>query len=255
MRLPTANLALLTSVLLAVLACAATLSAQQAPEPPPQPPRPEPTIEDLGGGVYRIEEIVADRGKRRMSIPGKVASTTVLEYLACEREGFKAYESALELQASAEAFNVALILIGLDSDRGVPSRHKFDLEIPQGDPVEIWVEWERAGTRHRVRAEELIYDQQGERTLDRSHWVYTGSVLWDSGVFEAALHGVLIGFLHTPESIVDLPLPLDSAYGAHRVNPEFGLLSGHPVTVIVQSLLEDDEAGTANAAGAADGQK
>ena len=226
------------AVALAVVALSATLAAQElAPPDPPRPsgPAPKPAVEDLGDGLYRVDGIEIDQRNRRVEVAGKVTDATVLEYLACAREGFKAYESALELMTSAESFNLAMLMIGLDDDNSVPSRFKFDPELPRGDAVEIWIEWGEGVERRKVAAAELIHDSAQDKTLGEDSWVYTGSVFFEDGSYAAGVHGVLIGFMHTPESIIDSSLKLESAYGSHQINPKLGLVAGSPVRVIVEN--------------------
>lgn len=208
------------------------------PSEPPQPPADAPA-ERLDEHRVRVGAIVIDHRAGELRVGGKVNPAPVLEYLANARQGYKAYESALELDCTAIEFNTALILLGLDPDHGVPSKEKFEAEPPRGDPVEIWVEWERDGETVRRRAEELLFDAAKGRTLAEGPWVYTGSVLLPDGGYLAELDGVLIGFMHTPESIVDSPRELQSAWGDVRLHPNLGLEAGTAVEVVVRRLAED----------------
>jgi hypothetical protein len=211
-------------------------SSRQAPEPP------KPVAERLEDGKVRVEGILIDPAKRELRIGGFRNSATVLEYVANARKGPKAYESALELDASATAFNVAMILLGMDPTRSRPSRHKFDPELPMGDPVEILVEWKtQGGETLQVRAEELVWNAQTERTLEEGKWVYTGSAFHPGGEYMAEVDGVLIGFMHCPESIVDSPRPLEAQYGQYQFNPglsQRGLEPGREVWVTVRAISE-----------------
>jgi hypothetical protein len=205
------------------------------------PPPSEPAVEKLEDGRVRVEGILIDPSKRELRVPGFRNTATVLEYLANARQGQKSYESALELDATATGFNVAMILLGLDASRSTPSRYKFDPDPPRGDPVEIWVEWKEAKTGEtvRVRAEELVYNAQTERTLEEGRWVYTGSVFLPGGEYMAEVDGVLIGFMHCPESIIDSPRALDAQYGLYQINPALsrrGLEPGTEVWVTVRAL-------------------
>ncbi len=225
--------------LLSLLSGALALGSQSVGESP-QPP--EPVVERLEDGRVRVEGILIDPSKRELRVPGFRNTATVLEYLANARQGHKSYESALELDATATGFNVAMILLGLDASRSTPSRHKFDPEPPRGDPVEIWIEWKDAKTGEtiRVRAEELVYNAQTERTLEEGRWVYTGSVFLPGGEYMAEVDGVLIGFMHCPESIIDSPRALDARYGLYQINPELsrrGLEPGTEVWVTVRALF------------------
>jgi hypothetical protein len=204
-------------------------------------PSQTPPVERLPDGRVRVEGIVIDVPKRELRLPGFRNTATVLEYLANARAGHKAYESALELDATATGFNVAMILLGVDASRSKPSRYKFDPETPLGDPVEIWVEWKdpKTGETVKVRAEELVYNAQTDRTLDEGRWVYTGSAFTPGGEYLAEVDGVLIGFMHCPEAIVDSPRALDANYGNYQFNPkliERGLEARTEVWVTVRAL-------------------
>lgn len=220
---------------------AAKAPALQSPElPAPEPPAPpEAPVERLDEHRVRVGSILIDRRLGELTVAGVVNSAPVLEYLANARQGYKAYESALELDCSAVEFNTALILLGLDPEHGVPSKQKFEAEPPRGDPVEIWVEWQEGGETVRRRGEEVLFDTRLQRTLARGPWVYTGSVLYPDGTYLAEADGVLIGFMHTPESIIDSPQPLQSDWGDVQLNPDLGLEEGTPVKLVVRRVEED----------------
>src|SRR5206468_4334170 len=86
-----------------------------------------------------------------------------------------------------------------------PAEH-FDKNPPQGDPVEIWVEWKSGGDTKRVRVEELLLDQRTKQTMPQGPWVYTGSTfVKDTNQYLAQADGVLIGFVHSPAPIIENP--------------------------------------------------
>jgi hypothetical protein len=214
-----------------VLLATATVAAQA-------PPRPAaPAVEKLGDKLFRVGEIRVDMSRREISVPGKANQATVLEFVANTRGGMKAYESALTLETDAITFNTALVLIGLDKSHArVPTRH-FDPTPPEGDAVDIWVEWEAGGKRRRVRVEELLFDRRLKAPLPEGPWVYTGSTFLADGRYMAELDGVLIGFVHSPAPIVENPRAgAVGNYGAVVMNPSLGLLAGTPVTVIVRAV-------------------
>ena len=209
------------------------------PQPPPGPPPTKPTepVEKLGDNLFRIGAIRVDTAKKEVSVPGVVNDVSVLEFVANTKGGFKAYESALELDTNAINFNLALILIGLDKEHSTASKFHFDPSPPKGDPVEIWVEWDDGGKTRRVRAEQLVYNEMSKQTLTEGPWVYTGSVFIESAGYLADMDGVLIGFVHTPAPIIESPRPLgEGGYGANRLNPSIGLKPGTRVTLVVRAL-------------------
>ena len=158
------------------------LLAQQPPQPPMSRgpyfgPTPAPSpVERLGPNRVRVGNIRVDTAKKELSVDGVVNEVLMLEFLANTKDGFKAYESALELDTNAINFNVACLLIGLDNAGAVVSRYQFDPLPPQGYPLELFIEWDSGGTRRRIRAEQLVYNKVTKQTLTEGPWVYTGSV-------------------------------------------------------------------------------
>jgi len=220
-----------------------TLSAWQAPAPPPPPrspfsgPAPAPSrAERIGRDLVRIGTIVVDTSKKELTVGGVVNDVSVLEFLANTKGGWKAYESALELDTNAVNFNVACLLIGLETEGAVVSRFQFDPQAPQGHPVELFVEWDEAGKPRRVRAEQLIYNRVTKQTLSEGPWVYTGSVFQSGNIYLAETEGTLVGFMHTTAPIIESPRPNVGAWGDSTINPELGLKPSTPVKVIVRAL-------------------
>lgn len=224
------------AILLGALALAP--AGAEAQTPPSAAPRPaEPQIERIGDSLLRVGSIRVDLKKRELTVAGTVNPATVLEFVANAKGGWKAYESALTLDTDAIAFNLACILIGLDRSRSVQPRQHFDPDPPKGDPVEIWVEWTDRGRARRVLAEDILYDKRRQGTLPRGPWVYTGSVFLPDGRFLAALHGTLIGFVHTPAPVIENPLPDGvGGFGAFVINPALDLKPDTPVTLTVRAL-------------------
>ena len=217
-------------------------AAQEQPGPRGQfmgpPPAPSPT-ERLGPGLLRIGNIRVDTTKKEISVAGFVNDVQVLEFLANTKGGFKAYETALELDTNAVNFNVACILIGLDPARAVHSRQQFDPVPPQGDPVDIFVEWDENGSKRRVRAEELIYNKTSKTVLTTGPWVYTGSAFTPStegNSYLAERDGTLIGFMHNTQPIIESPRRLVGNYGDDIINPALNLKAGTTVQLTVRAL-------------------
>ena len=220
------------------------VAQQQPPPPPPAAPRspfegpaPAPSaIERVGPNTIRIGSILVDTAKKEFSVAGFVNDVTVLEFLANTKGGWKGYESALELETNAINFNVACLLIGLDPAGAVVARRQFDDQPPQGQPVELFVEWDENGQRRRVRAEQLIYNRTTKQTLSEGPWVFTGSVFLEGNVYMAETEGVLVGFMHTVAPIIESPRTFIGSYGESMINPELNLKPGAPVTMTVRAL-------------------
>jgi len=208
-------------------------SAQEAPAP-----RTAAPIERLGPSLHRVGNVQVNTATKEASVRGVVTEASVLEFVAVTKGGFKAYESALELDTNAINFNVALILIGVDPARSVPPTRQFDPAIPQGDAVEMWVEWDESNGRRKVRVEQLIYNKQSNTTLPEGPWVYTGSVFVEGAkAFLADIEGSLIGFAHTPATIIDSPRPLPATTDGNDVlNPALNLKPGTAIQLTIRAL-------------------
>ena len=228
-----------------------TATAQVPPAAPPKgptrspnasPPTKPETLERLGDGVFRIGSIRVDTVKRELSVPGTINETSVLEFIANTKGGWKAYESAIELDTNAITFNVALLLIGLDPANSVPPKQHFDSATPKGDPVDVFVEWNAGGKTRRVPAEELVFNMATKRTLPPGPWVYTGSQINpQTNAFLADIEGSLISFVHTPAPLIEHPAPVLGNYGANRLNPALGLKPEDAVTVIVKAVAPQNQ--------------
>lgn len=235
-----AMLIALTILLVSFTMVQQSIAQEKAPVPPP-------VVKRLGPNLVQVGNITVDTQKKEMTVPGKVlplnsgpppepgvaAPPKTLEYLAASRNGMKAYESALELDTDATTFNFALIMLGLEKSNAVLPKGHFDPAAVKGDPVEIWVEW---GNR-KVRAEELIYDQQSKSVPRLGKWVYTGSQVLPDGRYLAEMNGTLIGFIHDPDTIIENSTGSGiGAYGSINLNPNLQLVTDTPVKVTVRAL-------------------
>lgn len=236
------------SLLVFVLASPA-FAQQQTPPPnmkiPPvfNPPTTMPApaaVEKTGDNTYRIGEMHLDTKKKELVVPGTVNEVTVLEFVANTLGGFKAYESALTLNTNAVSFNAALLVLGVDPARSRAPEMQFDPKAPEGDPVEITVSWMDGRRTRKVPIEELIYDQRTKKTLKEGPWVYTGSTLYkteNGPMFMAETDGVLIGFMHGPQAIIDNPRDdARNGFGMIILNPKLGLKAGMPISLTVKVL-------------------
>jgi hypothetical protein len=201
----------------------------------------KPTIERTGPNTYRIGRLTIDTAKREVVVPGTMNDVSILEFVANTRNGVKAYESAMTIDIDAVTFNAALLLIGLDPARARVPEYHFDPKSPEGDPVEMFVEWDADDAMKRVRVEDLLYDERTKTTLPTGPWTYTGSTFITLGdgrrEFMSDMDGVLIGFVHSPAPLIENPRPgAVGAYGAVVLNRNLGLKAGQAVTLTVRAL-------------------
>jgi hypothetical protein len=224
-----------------------TVAAQQQPKMPATMPQPRmevvapSPVEKIDATTYRVGEMRLDTKKKTLTVPGTVNDVGILEFIANTPGGFKSYETALTLNTNAVSFNAALLVLGLDPARARPVAMQFDKQAPAGDPVAITVEWRDGRNNRKFDIEELLYDVRSKQTLKKGPWVYTGSTFFKGpdGIdrYQAEVDGVLIGFMHAPQLVIDNPRSdaLDG-FGYYVLNPEIGLKPGMPITLTVTAL-------------------
>ena len=195
---------------------------------------PKPPIEDLGDGRYRVGNIEIDKTAQKFTVPGTtimLAEDAPVEFLAVAKGGHKSYEALLELDTTAVEFNLACILIGLDSLKASHPKHHFDKSPVKGDVVDVQVSWTLDGREQTFEIERLIRNT----SKPEDHvWVYTGSYFASDGTYMAGRSGTLIGVVHDPESIIQHQQGLGLGdYGAITFDPAVMPLPLTEVTVSV----------------------
>lgn len=199
-------------------------------------PRLAPLVEDLGDGLYRIGQITVDKPGRSFSLPGKIINLGMadmpLEFLAVAKDGPMGYESILELEADAIEFNLACILIGLDDSHAVAPRGRFDPTPVDGDPIELRLTLATMTGERQLPVSAILKLPDEAPVTDE--WVYTGSYFFSDGQYAAQQIGLLIGFVHDPESIIQHRTGLGlEGYGAVTFRASQDILPGMPVTLTV----------------------
>ncbi len=194
----------------------------------------KPQVRKLADGVYRVGTVTLNREKREIYIDGEVnMQSGMIELLACAWGG-KQHESVLVLDVVPHHLQVALLLLGLE-----PGGHKLEYQgdprTPEGDSLEVWVEWEQNGTVKRVRGEDLVYNIPQKRSMKHTPWVFAGSVIYD-GRFMADEDRSIITTFHDPLTIIDNPLSTGGDDTIYRVNEKMVPKVGTPVKLILKAL-------------------
>ena len=205
------------------------------------PPKIEPPkLEKLGDERYRIGTIVLDRKRRTFTAPGRVLhlDDAPLEYVAVARDGYKGYESVLELDSTASEFNLACILIGLDGESATKPKFQFDNQPVDGPRVALELRWKLDGKpAERIAVHEALVEMgpDGSQRAVSDDWVYIASYLEpNSSRFGADTMGTVIGFVHDPASVVEHRTGLGiGAYGSVQVRKDRLPPIGTPVELIL----------------------
>jgi len=221
----------LIKILVVAISLAVMMNPAHAQSKPETPPAID--VEDLGDERYRIGQIIVDRANGSFTVPGRVAHVDEpLEYIAVAEGGVKEYESLLELKTSADEFQLACILIGLDDAASIKPRYQFDERAAVGPPVGIDISWSKGKQTISITAAEAL--QLAKGAASDEDWVYIASHTAENGEFMAAVIGTLIGFVHDPYAIIEHRHGLAiGAYGAVTGNASLLPPEGAPVTVSV----------------------
>jgi hypothetical protein len=163
-----------------------------------------------------------------------------LEYLAVTTDGLKSYETLLEAQATGSELNLALILLGFDSDHSSHPAYQFDRSQPGGQTATIRVRWRAGGKKQEVSADEALLSDEQRQRIAPAIWVYTGSFIPpNGGRFGADAAGTLVGFVHDPNSLIEHRLGLGiGAYGSVRGNTARLPPIGTPVEILISATSQ-----------------
>jgi hypothetical protein len=182
-------------------------------------------------GLAVVGTVLVDPSNRCVIAQGYVNWTNgLVELFACGKEG-KTHESVLVLKASPLDMNIGLLLLGIKE----VSRPSAVGTWPdrRGPELDLWVEWERDGKPQRCRAEEWVWNEKTGRALEKTTWIYTGSVV-ENGYFRALSEDSHIATYWDPWALINLPLDCGADQETLFINPRTIPPTGTPVRLIMQ---------------------
>jgi hypothetical protein len=119
-------------------------------------------------------------------------------------------------------------------------------KTPEGEKVYLYVEWEQGSKVVRCRVEDLVWDIQAKRPMQRTPWVFVGSKFEkdpDTGkaVFAASIEGNIVATYHDPYVLFDHPLDSGSDDTVYEVNTKTVPAAKTPVKLVIakQEVQED----------------
>lgn len=194
-------------------------------------------IQQIGPDEYKIGNVMLNKNKKEIYVPGSInMQRGLVEYLACQDEVGKLHESVLKIDAKPSDIQVALLLLGFKNKNNL--KFQGDSTIPEGDPLDIFVEWElKDKSTKRVRAEELVYDQQKNKSMEKTYWVFTGSRI-DNGQFMADLDGSIIATFRDPLALINNPLPAGADDTVYVSNEELLPPDNTRVNLLIKAAEE-----------------
>ena len=152
---------------------------------------PTSAIQKISDGIYQIGTVTVDVNKHEVVMNGEIniiSRETILEFFAVGKLG-KTHESLIMLDA--EPMHIQLALLRLNLNPGMNLTVEGDPHLPQGDPVELWVEWERGEQIIRHRAEELVWNATTKQPMQQTHWVFTGGRLLRNQFTTQLFHNII----------------------------------------------------------------
>ena len=177
-----------------------------------------------------VGTVMVDAQDRSVLVTGHVNQVEgSIELFACGPRG-KTHESVLVLDVYPVDLQAALILIG--AKHGRPAEGP-GMGPPEGDPLDVFVEWQDGKRTVRRRAEALIRNSTTKRVMPKTAWIFTGSTFED-GRFKALVEESLIVSYWDPWAIINIGSDVGADDEILSVNTKTVPPLGTPVTVIIQ---------------------
>ncbi|MFH0908462.1 MAG: YdjY domain-containing protein [bacterium] len=188
-----------------------------------------PSVVDPGNAI-RLGTVVVDAHDRSVLLTGHVNQVEgAIELFACGPRG-KTHESVLVLDVYPVDLQTGLLLIG--ARHGKPAEG-MGMRPPDGDPLDVFVEWQDGGKTVRRRAEAMIRNSKTKRVLPKTAWIFTGSTFED-GRFKALVEESLIVSYWDPWAIINIGSDVGADDEILSVNTRNVPPLGTPVTVLIK---------------------
>jgi len=232
------------SATLALILCLATrLIAAEGDKPAPtDSPKPSASaLQKQGRGIFNLKDVTLDNIKGAVSFPAVVnMNSNVVEYVVVCDDG-KTHESLLRTIVEPRDIHVAMLLIGAKCAPPLSPDELHRVTRFKGDKVQVWVEWKDEKTSHKVRAEDLLRNNETGKTMQHNHWIYNGSWTFKK-TFIAEVERSILAIFTDKDALMNCADPQsanDEIWFAHtkKIPKE-----GAPVRVTFQLLPTEKQA-------------
>ena len=197
-------------------------------------------VKKVGLDLYELGTITLDQKAKRVRIPGRINMTNgIIEYLAVMDKRGKLHESVLALDVQPSFMHLALILLGLEPGElapGDPVTRKPPTMAKWGDPVLLWVEWEREGKTERIPAGVLLFNRETQKPGE-TEWRFTGS-FFNRGAFAADVTGSLIATWPDFRAIINASSQAGNPYRGTNAGYEVNTKLVPPVDTPIRLVIE-----------------
>ena len=204
------------------------------------PKRPDASVlRKLEPGVFDFRGITLNSGKRMVSFPAAVNMTSnLVEYVVVCEDG-KAHESVLKTAVEPQDIHVAMLLIGAKGSPPQKAAEPDQEKVLQGDRVRVWIEWTKNGGKKRVRAEELVRNDQTKRPMKHGDWIYNGSWIFN-GRFVAQTERSIVSIIFDRDALANSGHPQRADDEIWFANTEVIPKQDHPVRVEIELLTSQE---------------
>ncbi len=200
-----------------------------------KPARPASALEPASPGVFELRNVRLDNNRRTVSFPAAVnMSSNLVEYVVVCNDG-KVHESLLKTSVEPQDIHVAMLLIGA---RGSPPQKPAEADLGKiqlGDKIRVWVEWHVGKDLKRVRAEDLVRNEETKKPMKQGLWVYNGSWIFD-GQFVAQTERSILAIITDRNALANSSDPQRANDEIWFANTERIPNEGTPVRVEIELL-------------------
>jgi len=229
--------------------CLITILALMGPEPsradekPEQAPPPASALQKVRPGVFQFNGVTLDNGLREVSFPAMVnMNSNLVEYVLVGNDG-KTHESLLKTSVEPRDIHVAMLLIGAKGSPPQDAAEPDQEKVLQGDRIRVWIEWESKGDKRRVRAEDLVINDQTQRPMKQGDWIYNGSWMFN-GRFVAQTERSVVSIIFDRDALINSGHPQRADDEIWFANTKRIPKPGHPVRVKLEILAETSPTNT-----------
>ncbi len=161
--------------------------------------------------MNKTSPIWVSKDRKNVLLGGEICLREgLLEFFVC-RKNSKEHESIIALDIPPHLIHAALLAIG--AKQGTPAKYEPKFIPPSGEEIEIEVRWNKDGKTMVVRAQEMILENDSQKTM-QADWVFTGGLFGvdpdGKKYYLANVTGEVFGVSNFPGSVLDVPFESSS---------------------------------------------
>ncbi len=153
--------------------------------------------------------IHVDRERRQIDLDGYVVlrEGEWLELIACS-PGTREHEAILAITARPSHIHLALLSLGLTPGHPIQSREEgdgFAIVPPRGPAIDLFFVVDRDGTPREVPVHEWVIDQQNDRPMPPTPFLFTGSAFVEhegQTLYMADLGGSVVSLVNFGDDLI-----------------------------------------------------